>query len=201
MARVVAGMTVSLDGFVADRDDGVDELFRWYDNGDVAIPMPGSDMVFHTTEASAAYLRDLMRDVGAVVSGRRLFDITDGWGGSHPFGVPVVVVTHHVPEGWPRADAPFTFVTDGVASAIDQAARIAGDGIVAVGGASLAQQCLDLGLLDELLLDLAPVVLGDGIRFFEHLAHAPVRFDDPRVVAGREVTHLHYRVRRDPSTR
>jgi dihydrofolate reductase len=196
MARVVAGMTVSLDGFIADRDDGVEELFGWYDNGDVAIPTPGSDMVFHTSEASAVYLRDLMRDVGAVVSGRRVFDITDGWGGSHPFGVPVVVVTHHVPDGWPREDAPFTFVTDGVASAIVEAKQIAGDGIVAVLGANVAQQCLDLGLLDEVLFDLAPVIMGAGIRFFENIEHAPVRFDDPRIIAGKAVTHLHYRVRR-----
>jgi dihydrofolate reductase len=153
-------------------------------------------MVFHTSEASAVYLRDLMRDVGAVVSGRRVFDLTDGWGGSHPFGVPVVVVTHHVPDGWPREDAPFTFVTDGVASAIDQAKQIAGEGIVAVLGANVAQQCLDLGLLDEVLFDLAPVIMGDGIRFFENIEHAPVRFEDPRVIAGKGVTHLHYRVRR-----
>lgn len=198
MARVVANMTVSLDGFVADPDDGVDELFRWYDNGDVAIPTPGSEMVFHTSEVSAAHLREIMADLRVLVYGRRTFDITDGWGGSHPFAVPVIVVTHEVPDGWPRPDAPLSFVTDGVAHAIEAARAIAGDGIVAIGGASVAQQCLDLGLLDEVHLDLAPVILGEGIRWFDHIANGPIRFEDPRVIVGTEITHLQYKVRREP---
>jgi dihydrofolate reductase len=88
------------------------------------------------------------------------------------------------------------FVTDGVASAVDQAKQIAGDGIVALMGPRVAQQCLDLGLLDEVLFDLAPVILGDGIRFFDNLEHVPVRFEDPQIIQGRAVTHLHYRVRK-----
>lgn len=203
MARVMAEMTMSLDGFVADPEDGVDELFGWYDNGEVEVALPGAGGpdTFRTTEASAGLLREMLGGIGAVVSGRRMFDITDGWGGSHPLGVPVVVVTHAVPEAWVAGhpDADVTFVTEGVAAAVSrarEAAEAAGRELVGVGGADVARQCLDLGLLDEIRVNLAPVLLGAGVPFFAHLAHAPVRLGDPRVVEGRGVTHLYYPVGR-----
>lgn len=110
--------------------------------------------------------------------------------------MPVVVVTHSVPDGWPRDDAPFTFVTDGIDSAVAQAKAIAGEQTVAVASANIAQQCLDAGLLDEIVVSLVPVVLGEGIPFFTNLRKAPVELDDPRVIEGTGVTHLAYRVRR-----
>jgi len=108
--------------------------------------------------------------VGALICGRRLFDITNGWGGNHPVGAPVFVVTHTVPEGWPREDAPFTFVTDGPESAVRQAQAVAGDKVVAVATPTITQQLLDAGLLDEIAVNLVPVLLGEGIRFFDNLA-------------------------------
>jgi dihydrofolate reductase len=196
MATVVAEMTMSLDGFVADPSDGVQELFGWYDNGDVAVPTADPERwTWHTSEASAGHLRDMLGSIGAVVSGRRMFDITGGWSGRHPLGVPVVVVTHSVPDGWPRDDAPFTFVTDGVESAVTEAESIAGDRVVGVGGADIAQQCLDAGLLDEVHVNLAPVLLGEGIRFFDKLSNAPIELDGPKVIEGTGVTHLYYSVR------
>ena len=107
MANVIASFSMSLDGFVADPSDAVGPLFDWYGNGDVAVRWPGNDMVSHTTAPSAAYLHEVIEGCGALVAGRRLFDYTDGWGGSHPLGVPVFVVSHSVPDGWPRDDAPF----------------------------------------------------------------------------------------------
>jgi dihydrofolate reductase len=127
MATVVAEMTMSLDGFVADPSDGVDELFGWYANGDVAVPSVDPDRSFHVSEASAGHLRHLLNKLGAIVSGRRMFDVADGWKGGHPLGVPVLVVTHTVPEGWPREDTDLSFVTDGVESAVHQAKSIVGD--------------------------------------------------------------------------
>jgi dihydrofolate reductase len=109
--------------------------------------------------------------------------------------VPVFVVSHTVPDGWPRDDAPFTFVTEGVEVAVAQAKRVAGEKSVGVAGPNIAQQCLNLGLLDEVRVELVPVLLGEGIRFFDHVQHAPVMFDDPTVVQGERVTHLRYRVR------
>ncbi len=196
MATVVASLSMSLDGFIAHLDDGVEHLFDWYDNGEVEVQWPGNDMISHVTPASAGYLREAIAGAGALVVGRRIFEITQGWGGSHPFGVPVFVVTHSVPEGWPRADAPFTIVTDGVESAVAQAKGAAGDKTVGVAGPNVIQQCLNAGLLDELTIELVPVLLGEGIPFFGELAEPPVFFENPRIVEGDRVTHLIYRARR-----
>ena len=195
MATVVADLSMSLDGFVADRSDDVGPLFDWFGNGDVAVPMADPRWTLHTSEASAAVMREALANVGALVAGRRWFDVARGWGGSHPMGVPVFVVTHRVPEGWPRDDALFSFVTEGVESAVAQAKAVAGDKMVGVAGPNIAQQCLNLGLLDGISVNLVPVLLGDGIRFFDNLEGAPIMLDDPRVIEGSRVTHLYYRVR------
>ena len=104
------------------------------------------------------------------------------------------VVTHKVPADWPFADAPFTFVTDGVASAIAKAKAFAGDRNVALTAGNLTGQALAAGLVDELSVNVAPVVFGSGVRFFGDYAGSPVLLDNPRVVTGDRVTHLHYRV-------
>jgi dihydrofolate reductase len=111
MGPVVANMSMSLDGFIADPFDGVERLFGWYNNGAVIVPTADARWTFHTSAASADHLRDMLARVGALICGRRLFDVAKGWGGAHPTGVPVFVVTHTVPGGWPREDAPFTFLT------------------------------------------------------------------------------------------
>jgi dihydrofolate reductase len=111
--------------------------------------------------------------------------------------VPLFVVTHEVPDGWPRPNppTPVTFVTDGVARAVDQAKALAGDdGWVGVGGPNVIAQCLRAGLLDEVRINLVPVLLGDGIRYFDGLG--PVALDGPTVIEGDRVTHLIYRVQR-----
>jgi dihydrofolate reductase len=195
MATVVAGFSMSLDGFIADPSDAVGPLFDWYGNGPVETPWPGNDMVSHTSDASAEYLRETIGGAGALVVGRRIFDYTSGWNGSHPLGVPVFVVSHSIPDGWPRDDAPFTFVSDGVERAVAQAKAVAGDKTVGAVGPNVAQQCLNAGLIDELHVELVPVLLGEGIRFFDHLKNTPVMLDDPTVISGSRVTHLMYRVR------
>ena len=201
MAKVVAEMSMSLDGFIADPKDGVEHLFGWYGNGPVEVETADRRWTFHVSEASAAHLRQAFDSVGALVCGRRLFDHTQGWGGSHPVGAPIFVVTHSVPEDWPHPDAPLTFVTDGLESAIAQAKAVAGGKIVAIASANIAQQCLDAGLLDEIVVSLVPVLLGEGIPFFTNLKSAPVRLDGPTVVEGTGVTHLTYRVRRPAESR
>ncbi len=195
MATVVADMSMSLDGFVADPSDGVAPLFGWYGNGDVAVPTADPRRTFHTSEASADHLRDAFANVGALICGRRLFDLTGGWGGNHPAGVPVFVVTHTVPDGWPREDAPFTFVTDGIESVLARAKTAAGEKVVAVATANIAQQCLNAGLLDGIQVNLVPVLLGAGIRFFDNLRGTPVELEGPRVIEGTGVTHLYYRLK------
>jgi dihydrofolate reductase len=192
----VASFCMSLDGFVARPDNSVGPLFDWYNGGDVAVPMVGYPMTFHVAPASADYLkRHLAEAAGsALVCGRRVFEYTHGWGGNPPGGGKAFVVTHRPPpEDWSDENlAPFTFVPD-VESAIEQA-KAAGDGHVGVSGPSIAQQCLNLGLLDDLKIDLVPVFLGEGVRYFEHVDTGKAELERVQVVEGEGVTHLHYRV-------
>jgi dihydrofolate reductase len=200
MSKVVAIMSMSVDGFVADPDDGVAEVFDWYaHSGDVEIHAGGSDaMSFRMSEPSAAHFRELTSGLGAVLTGRRTFDVADGWGGNHAWG-PAFVLTHEVPEGWPRAGSTVQFVTDGLESAVDQAKAAAGGKAVGVHGADTIQQLLNAGLVDELSIDIAAVLLGSGIRLFDHLLDTPSVLGDPTVVQGVGVTHLRYPVLDDPS--
>ncbi|MFC4627856.1 dihydrofolate reductase family protein [Promicromonospora alba] len=193
MGKVLTHMTMSLDGFIAEPDDQIGELFEWYDGGDVSVPSANKDVTFNVDEASAAMLRDLVMEAGALISGRRLFDITDGWGDNHPAGAPVVVVTHHAPEDahrWPRT----TFVDD-VGAAVARAREIAGDKDVTIASANVAQQALTLGLVDEVCVSLVPVLFGEGIPYFANLGGHHL-LEDPVVVQGRRALHLRYPVRR-----
>lgn len=194
MATVGTELSMSPDGFIADPSDDVPHIFDWYGNGPVAVTMPSGGMTVQVSEASAGHLREGFAKCGALVVGRRTFDRTGGFGGRHPMDVPLFVVTHELPAGWPREDAPFTFVTDGVESAVAQAKTVAGDKAVGVSAADIVQQCLNAGLLDEIVVNLVPVLLGAGIRLFDDLA-GTVELEGPRVVEGTGVTHLSYRVR------
>jgi dihydrofolate reductase len=197
MTKVVAFMSMSLDGYVADAKDGVAEVFDWYFSGDVEITTASetSGMTFHVSPPSAEHLRSLMAETGAMLIGRRTFEVADGYGGRHPWDVPAFVVTHQVPDGWPRPGSTVQFVTDGIASAVARAKSAAEPKSVLVHGAQTIQQCLDARLLDEIHIDLAAVVLGAGVPLFDHLADTPILLGDPTVVAGAGVTHLRYPVR------
>jgi len=197
MSKLVALMSMSLDGYVADRNDGVGEVFDWYMNsGDVEFHTGGGDpMTFHVSASSAEHLRVLWSELGAVLTGRRTFDVAQGWGGNHAWG-PAFVLTHDIPAGWPRPNSTVHFVTDGLASAVEQAKAAAGGKSVAVHGADTIQQLLNAGLLDELCIDISAVLLGSGVRLFDHLAGTPCALGTPSVVAGVGVTHLRYPVRR-----
>ena len=197
MSKVVAIMSMSLDGFVADPDDGVAEVFGWYFNsGDVEVQTGGSDpMTFKVSAPSAEHLRGLWAELGAVLTGRRTFDKAEGWGGNHAWG-PAFVLTHHVPDGWPRPDSTVNFVTDGVESAVSRAKAAAAGKNVGVHGADTIQQLLNAGLLDEIHVDIAAVLLGSGVRLFERLEGTPAFLGDPKVIAGVGVTHLRYPVRK-----
>lgn len=187
---------MSLDGFVADASDGgFEHLFAWCGNGDVEVPIAGSERSYRVSKASAGYVREMRDSPGAAVIGRRFFDLMGGWGGRHPMGVPIFVVTHEPPDGWPHAG--FTFVTDGLGSAVEQAKAAAGDKVVGIGPGTVVAQALDAGLVDEVRVDLVPVLLGAGVRFVDALATAPIVLENPRVIEGDRVTHLIYRVRED----
>jgi dihydrofolate reductase len=193
MGKVLAEMSMSLDGYVADPGDGVNELHAWYGSGDVQTPAGDSGYMFRTSEGSAEVLRDALANSGALITGRRNFDIAAGWGGAHPLGVPVVVVSHSIPDGWPRDGAPFTFVGS-VEKAVSEAQDLAGEKTVVIASPSIAQQCLNAGLLDEIAVSLIPILLGKGIPYFANLERAPILLDGPRVIKGSGVTHLIFAV-------
>lgn len=193
MGKVTAGFSMSLDGFIADPQDDVYPLFQWlFNGGDTVITLPGTDMVFRTSPASASYFQEIMTTIGVVVTGRRDFDVSKAWGGKPPVGEHCFIVTHHVPPEW-AGSANFTFVTDGVKSAVEQARAAAGDKNVAVSGSKIVQQCLQAGLLDEIQIDLVPILLGAGIRLFD-LLDQPIELERTRVIDAPGVTHLTFRV-------
>ena len=197
MSKVIAIMSMSLDGYVADLNDGVDEVFDWYfTSGDVEFATGGSDpMTFKVSEPSAVHLRALWSELGAVLTGRRTFDRAGGWGGNHGWG-PAFVLTHDIPAGWPRPNSTVHFVTDGLESAVRQAKAAAAGKAVAVHGADTIQQLLNAGLLNEISVDIAPVLLGSGVPLFDHLAGTPAVLGNPTVIPGVGVTHLRYPVRK-----
>ncbi|WP_198293547.1 dihydrofolate reductase family protein [Algoriphagus resistens] len=199
-SKVIAVMSMSLDGFVADSDDGVAEVFNWYFTGnEVEIDSGGADfMTFSLTHASAAHYTSLVNELGAVLTGKRTFEVAKGWGGNHGWG-PAYVLTHNVPDGWPRPDSNVHFVTDSLISAVRQAKDAAAGKSVAVHGANLICQCLNTGLVDELQIDIATVLLGSGVRLFDQLKNTPYVLGNPAVITGKGVTHLRYPVLRKAS--
>lgn len=199
MGKVTTSASVSLDGFIAGPGEtGFEHLFAWYEAGEVEYPSQLEGVRFSLTPADHAYLTAAVEQIGVFVVGRRLFDLTDGWTGRHPLDKPVVVVTHALPTDWvaTHPGAPFTFVTDGVAEAIEVARGIAGDRDIGLNAGSILSQALELGLVDEIVLDLAPVLLGGGTRFFDALTSGPILLDGPEITPGERITHLRYTVRR-----
>ncbi|MBO3734227.1 dihydrofolate reductase family protein [Glycomyces niveus] len=195
MSKIFSHMTMSLDGYIAQPDDQIGELFDWYSAGAVDVPNPNETVTFAVDEASAQMLRDLTENTGALIAGRRLFDIADGWGDKHPAGASVVVVTHVPPEDaaerWPTT----TFV-DSVESAVARAIEIADGKDVTIASANVTQQALALGLVDEVCVSLVPVLFGEGIPYFGELGGKHLLLEDPVVVQGKRALHLRYPVRR-----
>jgi dihydrofolate reductase len=202
MATVVTHAVTSLDGFIARPDDSVGPLFDWYENGDTELVGGQGQWTFHVSKRSADYCQPWWDSCGAIVMGRHLFDTTNGWNGVPSVGERVFVVTHRAPTDWvPSAelgaeDAPFTFVTTGVADAVARARELAGDRAVAVCAGDVGGQAVAAGLVDEVAMDIAPVLLGAGKRYFGDAEIPEGLLDDPEVVQGDRVLHLRYRVRR-----
>ncbi|HEY6387653.1 MAG TPA: dihydrofolate reductase family protein [Candidatus Acidoferrum sp.] len=184
MAKVIVGMTISLDGFVADQNGNAGRLY------------PDLAALRH-----AAYMKDAIEQTDAeVLMGRRTFEMgdPDSYLGNYEFQVPIFVLTDHPPGVAPKKDEhlTFTFVTDGVESAVAQAKAAARDKAVqVVGGVSIAQQLFDAGLVDELHIDIMPVFLGTGLRSFESSSLARVRLEKINVQEGGARTSLRFRVK------
>jgi len=203
VGKVIMHNVMSVDGFIADEKDDVGPLHEWYFSGDTPITgrdeqgydHSGTDSSFRVSRASAEYVRSTWASIGTIVMGRTLFDLVNGWEGSPPAGDHVVVVSHRPkPEGW-HPEASYHFVDD-VAAAVAKAKELAGDRIVAVNAGDVGGQILSAGLVDEVAMDVVPVVFGSGKRYFGGV-DGQVLLDGPHlVIQGEGVLHLRFGVRR-----
>ncbi|MEU6393695.1 dihydrofolate reductase family protein [Streptomyces sp. NPDC046939] len=203
MGTVIMHSVASVDGFIADEKGDVGPLHAWYFNGDVPIPTGGGDGYapsgtaggIRVARASADYVRSMWESIGVIIMGRNLFDQVNGWEGRPPAGDHVVVVSHRPkPEGW-HPEASYHFVDD-VTAAISVAQELAGDRIVAVNAGDAGAQILAAGLVDEVAMDVVPVVFGSGRRYFGAIAGQHLLEDPHVVLRGEGVLHLRFRVRR-----
>ncbi len=198
MGKLVVGLSMSLDGFIAGANDGPgnplgdggSRLFDWWTAGSERL---GPDARFRPPARSRVVVEEMFR-CGAIITGRRTFDIAGGWGGHHPLGAPFFLLTHNPPDRHVGPGTDGTVVTDGIESALAQARAVAGERDVAVCAADVAQQYLRAGLLDEIDIDLVPCLLGAGVRLFAGLEGRQFELECTRLVVSDGVTHLRYRV-------
>lgn len=197
MTRILSGLAVSLDGYIAGPDDGQkqplgrggDRLFEWYFNGDTPSRLYPS---FRLAKRSAEFFDEFASRIGAVISGRRTYDISNAWNGNGPLpGAALFVLTHNAPVSVPESDPPYTFVTSGITDAVTQARAAAGEKDVSIMGSAGVRQALQEGLLEEIVLHVVPVLLGGGVRLLDGV-EADLR--STRVVEAPGVTHLAFEV-------
>jgi len=204
MGTVIMHNVVSVDGFIADENDDVGPLHEWYFSGDTPITQSGGDenfdhsgagADFKVSRASAQYVRSMWESIGTIVMGRRLFDLVNGWEGSPPAGDHVVVVSHRPkPEGW-HPEASYHFVDD-VTAAIAKAQELSGERTIAVNAGQVGSQIFSAGLIDEVAMDVVPVVFGSGKRYFASIDGQHPLEDPHLVIQGDRVLHLRFKVRR-----
>jgi dihydrofolate reductase len=202
MAKVVIDLSMSLDGFIAGPGDGPqhplgerggERIFSWYFNGDT----PYKGTMFRPRGANRRVVAEMFQRAGAMLTGRRTYEIANGWNGTHPVnGIPIVILTHNPPLDVPKGKSQLVFVTDGIESAVTKAKALAKDKDVGIGGASVAQQALRAALVDELYLHVAPILLGAGVRLFEHLGDKAIRLRKISSLDAEDVSHLRFEVLR-----
>lgn len=192
MGRVVMNASVSVDGFIADDGDQPGPLFDWLFSGDVPLDESGELTV---SQASYDYTRPYWDRIGVTIVGRHVFDLTDGWDGKPPSGVDhMIVVTHRpMPAGW-DPESPFHFVDD-VVEAVARAQELAGNRVVEVAAGDVGGQVFAAGLVDEVRMDVVPVVFGSGKRYFGSVNAQHLLQDPDVVIQGNRVLHLCYQVR------
>lgn len=184
MGKVMFGLSVSLDGFIADKNDDISEVFAWFSSA--------WDRLYEVAG-------DALNETGAVIMGHRSFDMIDndnGWifpDGTAP-AWPVIVLQSQAREPVKKGKTQFYFVTDGIESAIQKAQEIAGEKQISLHGASAVQQALKAGLLDEINMAVAHVLLGEGVRLFDHLGSKSIHLEHIRTLETPGATHLSFRV-------
>lgn len=202
MAAVVLDMSVSLDGFVTGPNpreglplgEGGQRLHEWMFSGRTDPGEPPEQG--ERADVNAAVARELFATTGAVLMGRRIFDLGIGPWGDTPFPVPCFVLTHRPHEDLVMASGTFTFITTGLTAALDRAKAAAGGKNVLAHSPGVAQQLLRAGLLDEIQLHLVPILLGAGRHLFDHIDQASRDLELTGVIEAPGVTHLRYRLRK-----
>ena len=205
MTKVLAAITMSMDGYIAgpnDRPgaglgDGGEPLHYWMFGDPSADGKAGRG----PAEVDQAYIDALFSSGGAWIVGRTMHDLANGWGEDPGFGLPVFVVTHRDRETVVKGDTTFTFVTGGLAEALRRAREAAGEkNVIVMGGAGVLRQCLDAGVVDELALTIAPILIGSGKRLFDGIGSPDLQFAPVAVIESPAATHIRYRVNASPST-
>lgn len=203
MKKVIVDLSMSLDGFITGPNDGPENglgdggerLHEWL--YDLSSWRERHSLAGGQTNRDAEVLEEAFKNIGAIVMGRRMFDIAEQpWGDNPPFHMPVFVVTHRAREKVVKqGGTTFTFVTDGIESALERAKATVGDKDISVaGGANVVQQYMKAGLLDEIQIHLVPLLLGGGVRLFQHLGDEPIELESTRVIESPGVTHLQFRI-------
>jgi dihydrofolate reductase len=201
---VVIEMSMSLDGFVAGPDDsmehrlgtrGGEHVFDWLSSGSQPFPI-GKRLPLRPEGASRGVIAESYERFGAYVAGRRTYELAEGWGGLHPVGVPTFVLTHTPDPNPPGDGTGLIFATDGIEEAIRQARETAKGKDVALLGASPSQQALKAGLVDEIYVHVAPILIGEGVRLFESFGDREIELQQIDAFAGPGVAHLRYQVRK-----
>ncbi len=192
MGMIGTAFSTSLDGFIAGPEGGAAGLHDWLTAGDTASQV---NPFFTMSKPSVDFFDEGVRGTGSVIAGRRTYDVSEAWGGRGPIpGLPLFVVTHRVPDVAPAGDPPYTFVAQGIEAAVEQARAAAQGRNVHLMGASVVQQSLRAGLLDELILSFVPVVFGRGVRLLDNLEASNIKVDLVRVIDAPGVTHLTHRI-------
>jgi dihydrofolate reductase len=203
MGKVAVDLSMSLDGFITGPNDGPENglgdggerLHEWL--YDLSSWRERHSLAGGQANRDAEILDEVFKNTGAIVMGRRMFDMAEApWGDNPPFHMPVFVVTHRAREKVVKqGGTTFTFITDGIESALERAKAIAGDKDISVaGGANVVQQYLKAGLLDEIQIHLIPILLGDGRRLFDQLDTQQLELETTRVIGSPGVTHLRFRI-------
>jgi len=203
MSKVVIDVSISLDGYIAGPDDGPSlplggrggqHVFDWYFSG--TSPYEGS--MFRPAAANRKVVAEMFERAGAMLTGRRTYEIANGWGGTHPVNaIPIVILTHQPPANPPKGKSQIVFVSDGIKSAVAKAKGLAHGKDVGIAGSSAAQQALQASLVDEIYLHVAPILLGAGVRLFDHFGSHSIPLRRINCYEGEDATHLRYTVLRN----
>ncbi len=200
MAKVVIDLSISLDGYIAGPGDsrefplggrGGEHIFDWYFEDE----KPYENTMFKPKGNNRKIVAEMYKKAGAMLTGRKTYEIANGWNGTHPVnGIPIIILTHNPPKDVPKGKSTILFVTDGIISAVSKAKELAKERYVGIGSASVAQQALRAGLVDEIYLHIAPILIGDGVKLFENIGDEAIQLRKMGSIDAEGMIHSRYEI-------